>query len=73
MLMLLTKLARKNGAPCTQADYDTILPSLPEFAAYKALCMQMQADGKIIYRSSQINTANQMETVTLFKDTDAHG
>ena len=72
MLMLQTKMSRKNGAACTQADFNSIIPSIGEFAVLSNLVQQMQTEGKIIYRASQLNGDDQIETVTLFRDQAAY-
>jgi len=67
MFMTVSRFARKNAEPCTQADIDTIIPAMPSRVAYKATFDGLQTAGDVIYRSGSINGANEIETVTLYR------
>jgi len=68
MYMTVSRISRNDLAPCTNADYETIIPSMASFAAYNQVVADMQAAGDIIYRSGSINENDELETVTLYKN-----
>lgn len=66
MYMTVSKLSRQTAEPCTDADWQTILPAMPSHSPYRTHFESLQNTGKVIYRAGSINVANELETVTLY-------
>jgi len=66
MYMTVSKISRKDASPCAAADHEVILPSMPSYDSYQQEVADLQAAGKIIYRSGSLNEAGELETVTLY-------
>lgn len=66
MYMTTSKLSRQTADPCTDVDWQVILPAMPSHSAYRTYFEGLQSQGKVIYRAGSINGAAELETVTLY-------